>query len=96
MKYIDIENQVAEDFLFNVNIPINVMREIDSDYLKVPEGRSKRIGIFLISKYGNTISMIGMSYKFVGVYWWNNIKNNLEVTNMNNELCTLEINYIEN
>lgn len=83
MKYVDYENQVNSEIMFNLQISFqDAERYIDPEFLRAPEGERATFGSFSIGKFGNNISIIGNACEFFKTSWWNEIKNNLDIADM--------------
>lgn len=97
MKYTDVEMQVNDVIMFNIQIPVEVARRLlDSDFINVPERERVSVGnYFYVGKFGNYISILGSSFYFRRASFWNDIKANLEVVNMDEGTDTWDIDYIE-
>ena len=62
MKYVDYENQVNNEIMFNLQISFqDAERYIDPEFLRAPEGERATFGSFSIGKFGNNISIIGFT-----------------------------------
>lgn len=97
MKYTDVEMQVNDVVMFNIQIPVEVARRLlGPDFINVPE--RERINVedhYYVGKFGNYISILGSSFYFRRASFWNDIKTNLEVVNIDEGTDTWDIDYVE-